>query len=100
MSKQMTGAEMIVEALKDQGVDTIFGYPGGAVLPIYDALFQQNAQIPVNLHGIRVHHGSAQALRQSDRQSGLAAGGRSCDENGLRPRRAHAGGLPEACERP
>jgi acetolactate synthase-1/2/3 large subunit len=42
MSKQMTGAEMIVEALKDQGVDTIFGYPGGAVLPIYDAIFQQN----------------------------------------------------------
>jgi acetolactate synthase-1/2/3 large subunit len=42
MSKQMTGAEMIVEALKDQGVDTIFGYPGGAVLPIYDAIFHQN----------------------------------------------------------
>ena len=42
MSRQMTGAEMIVEALKDQGVDTIFGYPGGAVLPIYDAIFHQN----------------------------------------------------------
>jgi len=42
MAKQMTGAEMVVEALKDQGVDTIFGYPGGAVLPIYDAIFQQN----------------------------------------------------------
>jgi acetolactate synthase-1/2/3 large subunit len=42
MAKQMTGAEMIVEALKDQGVEYIFGYPGGAVLPIYDALFGQN----------------------------------------------------------
>ncbi|HEY8579180.1 MAG TPA: thiamine pyrophosphate-binding protein, partial [Beijerinckiaceae bacterium] len=42
MSKQMTGAEMVIEALKDQGVDTVFGYPGGAVLPIYDAMFQQN----------------------------------------------------------
>ncbi len=42
MSKQMTGAEMVVEALKDQGVDTVFGYPGGAVLPIYDAIFNQN----------------------------------------------------------
>ncbi|NDA46297.1 MAG: acetolactate synthase 3 large subunit [Alphaproteobacteria bacterium] len=43
MSKrQMTGAEMVVEALKDQGVDVVFGYPGGAVLPIYDAIFQQN----------------------------------------------------------
>jgi len=33
---------MVVQALKDQGVDTIFGYPGGAVLPIYDEIFQQN----------------------------------------------------------
>ncbi len=42
MSKHMTGAEMIVEAMKDQGVEYVFGYPGGAVLPIYDALFGQN----------------------------------------------------------
>ncbi|GGF60675.1 acetolactate synthase [Azorhizobium oxalatiphilum] len=42
MSKEMTGAEMVIQALKDQGVDHLFGYPGGAVLPIYDALFQQN----------------------------------------------------------
>jgi acetolactate synthase-1/2/3 large subunit len=41
MSKEMTGAEMVIEALADQGVKHIFGYPGGAVLPIYDALFQQ-----------------------------------------------------------
>ena len=33
---------MLVQALKDQGVDTVFGYPGGAVLPIYDEIFQQN----------------------------------------------------------
>jgi len=39
---EMTGARMVVEALKDQGVDTVFGYPGGAVLPIYDEIFQQN----------------------------------------------------------
>ena len=42
MARQMTGAEMVVQALKDQGVEVIFGYPGGAVLPIYDAIFQQN----------------------------------------------------------
>ncbi len=42
MTRQMTGAEMVVQALKDQGVDVVFGYPGGAVLPIYDAIFQQN----------------------------------------------------------
>ena len=38
---EMTGAEMVIEALADQGVKHIFGYPGGAVLPIYDAMFQQ-----------------------------------------------------------
>jgi acetolactate synthase-1/2/3 large subunit len=42
MPQQMTGAEMVVEALKDQGVTDIFGYPGGAVLPMYDAIFQQD----------------------------------------------------------
>ncbi|MGB0853265.1 MAG: acetolactate synthase 3 large subunit [Pikeienuella sp.] len=42
MAREMTGAEIVVQALKDQGVDTVFGYPGGAVLPIYDAIFQQN----------------------------------------------------------
>ena len=41
MSTEMTGAEMVMAALADQGVAHIFGYPGGAVLPIYDALFQQ-----------------------------------------------------------
>jgi acetolactate synthase-1/2/3 large subunit len=41
MSETMTGAEMVIRALQDQGVDTLFGYPGGAVLPIYDALFHQ-----------------------------------------------------------
>jgi acetolactate synthase-1/2/3 large subunit len=43
MSAQMTGAKMVVQALRDQGVDTVFGYPGGAALPIYDEIFQQNA---------------------------------------------------------
>ena len=39
---QMTGAAMIVRAFKDHGVKHIFGYPGGAVLPIYDEIFQQS----------------------------------------------------------
>ncbi len=42
MPEQMTGAEMVLRALADQGVEHIFGYPGGAVLPIYDELFQQD----------------------------------------------------------
>ena len=40
-TNEMTGAEMVLKALQDQGVDTVFGYPGGAVLPIYDEIFQQ-----------------------------------------------------------
>ena len=39
---QMTGAEIVLQALKDNGVEHIFGYPGGAVLPIYDEIFQQD----------------------------------------------------------
>src|SRR4051794_25037436 len=42
MSEMMTGAEMVIRALQDQGVEHLFGYPGGAVLPIYDALFHQD----------------------------------------------------------
>jgi acetolactate synthase I/II/III large subunit len=42
-SGEMTGAEMVLQALQDQGVEHIFGYPGGAVLPIYDELFKQEA---------------------------------------------------------
>nr|WP_281287485.1 acetolactate synthase 3 large subunit [Aureimonas fodinaquatilis] len=41
--RKMTGAEMVVQAMKDHGVEHLFGYPGGAVLPIYDALFQQSS---------------------------------------------------------
>ena len=41
MSEKLTGAQIVLKALKDQGVGHIFGYPGGAVLPIYDEIFQQ-----------------------------------------------------------
>src|SRR6202140_2021624 len=51
MSTEMTGAEMVIAALADQGVEHLFGYPGGAVLPIYDALFQQD-----KVHHILVRH--------------------------------------------
>ena len=42
--KTMTGAEMVVQVLADAGVDTIFGYSGGAILPTYDAVFRYNAE--------------------------------------------------------
>ncbi len=50
-AEEMTGAEIVLRALKDQGVKDIFGYPGGAVLPIYDELFQQD-----ELNHILVRH--------------------------------------------
>src|SRR5580698_9826751 len=43
LTKPKPGAEVLLRALKDQGVEVVFGYPGGAVLPIYDAIYQQNA---------------------------------------------------------
>jgi acetolactate synthase-1/2/3 large subunit len=42
--KRMTGAEMVVQVLADEGVDTIFGYSGGAILPTYDAVFRHNEE--------------------------------------------------------
>ena len=42
---QLTGAEIIIECLKEQGVDTVFGYPGGAILNLYDALYKYRDEI-------------------------------------------------------
>src|SRR5271155_1723562 len=42
----MTGAEIVIQILADEGVDTIFGYSGGAILPIYDAVFRYNQEHP------------------------------------------------------
>jgi len=55
--QKMTGSEIIIKALINEGVDTVFGYPGGAVLPIYDAIFQQNQlkHILVRQEGGAVH---------------------------------------------
>jgi acetolactate synthase-1/2/3 large subunit len=55
--RQMSGAEMVLAALADNDVETIFGYPGGAVLPIYDAMFQQNRirHVLVRQEGGAVH---------------------------------------------
>ena len=57
MARAMTGAEMVIKALCDQGVEVIFGYPGGAVLPIYDELHQQDKiqHVLVRQEGGAVH---------------------------------------------
>ncbi|MGF7161392.1 acetolactate synthase-1/2/3 large subunit [Rhodoligotrophos appendicifer] len=67
MTQEMTGAEIVIKALTDQGVEHIFGYPGGAVLPIYDELFQQE-----KLQHILVRHeqGAAHAAEGYARSTG------------------------------
>ena len=45
MDKTLTGAEIVIECLKEQGVNTVFGYPGGAILNIYDALYRHQDEI-------------------------------------------------------
>ena len=54
---RLTGSEVVLKALVDQGVEVIFGYPGGAVLPLYDAIFKQNSlrHILVRQEGGAVH---------------------------------------------
>ena len=67
--REMTGAEMVVQALKDNGVKHLFGYPGGAVLPIYDELFQQD-----DIQHILVRHeqGAGHAAEGYARSTGKA----------------------------
>lgn len=43
--KQLTGSEIVIECLKEQGVDTVFGYPGGTILNVYDALYKHQGEI-------------------------------------------------------
>jgi len=66
-TREMTGAEMVVQALKDNGVDTLFGYPGGAVLPIYDEIFQQE---DVNHILVRHEQGAGHAAEGYARSTG------------------------------
>src|SRR5499433_870372 len=68
MSTEMTGADMVIEALVDQGVEHIFGYPGGAVLPIYDALFQQSNRLQHVL--VRHEQGAVHAAEGYARSTG------------------------------
>jgi acetolactate synthase-1/2/3 large subunit len=65
---EMTGAEMVIEALADQGVEHLFGYPGGAVLPIYDALFQSQDRVRHIL--VRHEQGAVHAAEGYARSTG------------------------------
>jgi acetolactate synthase-1/2/3 large subunit len=67
MSQEMSGAEIVLKALADQGVEHIFGYPGGAVLPIYDEIFQQEK---VKHFLVRHEQGAAHAAEGYARSTG------------------------------
>ena len=68
-----TGADLVIRSLIDQDVDVVFGYPGGAVLPIYDSLFKQNRlrHILVRHEQAAVHaaDGYARATGEASRSS-------------------------------
>ncbi|WP_334175173.1 acetolactate synthase 3 large subunit [Pseudoxanthobacter sp.] len=67
MMREMTGAEMVIQALIDHGVDTLFGYPGGAILPIYDAIYQQDR---INHVLVRHEQGAGHAAEGYARSTG------------------------------
>ena len=67
MQDKISGAEMIIKAIADQGIESVFGYPGGAVLPIYDAIFQQEE---VKHILVRHEQGAAHAAEGYARSTG------------------------------
>src|SRR4026207_1256539 len=69
---EMTGAEIVLKALADQGVEHVFGYPGGAVLPIYDEIFQQEK---VKHILVRHEQGATHAAEGYARSTGKPGGG-------------------------
>ena len=65
----MKGAQIVVEILKEQGIDTLFGYPGGMILPLYDALYDEK-----NINQILVTH-EQNAAHAADGYAGNGKGG-------------------------
>ena len=62
MKMKKTGAEVVLESLREQGVDTVFGYPGGAILNVYDALYKQK-----DIHHVLTSHEQGAAHAQGER---------------------------------
>ncbi len=87
----MTGAEMVIRAFQDQGVDTLFGYPGGAVLPIYDALFHQDS-----VKHILVRHEQGACTRPRAMPARRARSAACSSPRGRAGRHQHRHGLTDA----
>ena len=74
--KQLTGSEIVIECLKEQGVDTVFGYPGGTILNVYDELYKHQNEIT---HVLTSHEqGAAHAADGYARATGQLPGGGHC----------------------
>ena len=71
MNSEITGAEIVLKSLTEQGVEVVFGYPGGAVLPIYDTLFKQNSikHVLVRQEGGAIH--AAEGYARSTGKTGV-----------------------------
>ena len=71
MNNEITGAEIVLKSLTEQGVEVVFGYPGGAVLPIYDTLFKQNSikHVLVRQEGGAIH--AAEGYARSTGKTGV-----------------------------
>ena len=67
MELQLTGAQILLECLKEQGVDTVFGYPGGTILDVYDALYQTSG---INHYLVSHEQGAAHAADGYARSTG------------------------------
>lgn len=59
---QLTGAQIVIECLKEQGVDTVFGYPGGAILNVYDELYKHQGEI----RHVLTSHEQEHPMRRTD----------------------------------
>ncbi len=71
MNNEITGAEIVIKSLAEQDVEVVFGYPGGAVLPIYDSLFKQNSikHVLVRQEGGAIH--AAEGYARSTGKTGV-----------------------------
>ena len=98
---QLTGAEIVIECLKEQGVDTVFGYPGGTILNVYDALYKHADEIN---HILTSHEqGAAHAADGYARATGkvgvcMATSGTGCDQSRYRNRNCLYGQYSDRCD--
>lgn len=98
---QLTGSEIIIECLKEQGVDTVFGYPGGTILNVYDALYKHSDEI----HHVLTSHeqGASHAADGYARATGkvgvcMATSGPGSNQSGNRYRDSPYGFYPDGSD--